>query len=58
MDQFMVDITNIKNVLPYSEVTIIGKGQTATDMSNLLNTISYEVVCAISPRVYRVYVKR
>jgi alanine racemase len=60
MDQFMVDVNHIPNVKVGEEVTLIGrqKGQeiTADEIAKLMGTINYEVVCAISKRVPRVYV--
>lgn len=60
MDQFMVDVTNIDNVLTGTEVVLLGKSGdiavTADDMAKLLETIGYEVVCDISSRVLRIYV--
>ena len=57
MDQFMIDVTDIIGVKPYSEVTIIGNFQTANDLALYLNTIPYEVVCQISSRVFKNYLK-
>ena len=57
MDQFMVDATNVKGLKPYDEAVIIGDGQTANELAKSLNTIPYEIVCAIKERVYRIYVK-
>ena len=51
MDQFMIDVTDIKDVKPYDEVVLIGEGYTADDMGKDLGTISYEVVTGISSRV-------
>ena len=59
MDQMMVDISHIDNVSVGDEVILIGKSDneviTADDMANLVNTIGYEIICAISKRVPRVY---
>ncbi len=57
MDQFMADVTGIGDVLLGTPVTLIGEGQTADDMAQVLGTIGYEIVCDISPRVERRYVK-
>ena len=45
MDQFMVDVTNIKGVSLEDEVVLLG-------------TINYEIVCMIGKRVPRVYVRK
>lgn len=60
MDQCMIDITNIEGVKVGDEVILIGEDGynnviTADDIANQLGTISYEVVCAVSKRVPRVY---
>lgn len=60
MDQFMVDVTNIKNVQVEDEVVIFGKqGDNEIpieEIANLLGTINYEVMCMIGKRVPRIYV--
>lgn len=59
MDQMMVDISHIDNVSVGDEVILIGKSGdeviTADDMAKLANTIVYEIICAISKCVPRVY---
>lgn len=57
MDQFMVDVTDIAFVKQGDEVELVGDLYTVDDMANDLDTISYEVVCAISKRVYKIYLK-
>lgn len=61
MDQFMVDVTDIPDVQPGVSVTLIGKEGnetiTADDIAELCGTIGYEIVCGISKRVPRVYIK-
>lgn len=58
MDQIIVDVTDIDCKVG-DTVTIIGSdGEneiTATDIAKLDDTISYEILCRISPRVTRVY---
>ncbi|MDZ7674352.1 MAG: alanine racemase [Acidimicrobiales bacterium] len=60
MDQFMVDCGPDANVAVGDEAVLVGsQGQeeiTADDVAGLLDTIGYEVVCDISPRVRRRYV--
>lgn len=62
MDQFMVDISHIKNVQVGDEVILFGKmGKkelTVEDIASLIGTINYEVVCMLSKRVPRVYVEK
>ena len=59
MDQFMVDVTDIDNVVMGTEVVLVGcRGDaeyTADDMAQDIGTIGYEVVCNIGSRVLRIY---
>ncbi|WP_138203510.1 alanine racemase [Haloimpatiens lingqiaonensis] len=61
MDQCMIDITDIKDVKVGTDVILIGETEeikfNAEDAADMLGTISYEVVCMISKRVPRVYIK-
>ena len=58
MDQIIVDITDIPEAKVGTEVTVFGKGEiTADDVAALCGTIGYEMICAVSPRVPRVYMK-
>lgn len=62
MDQFMVDVTHIDGVEMGTKVTLIGQdgGEciTADDMAAAIGTIGYEIVCGISKRVERKYLKK
>lgn len=57
MDQFMIDVTDIATVEIGDEVDLLTDSFTADDMGKILDTIGYEVVCNISSRVERVYIK-
>ena len=58
MDQIIVDITDIPEAKVGTEVTVFGKGEiTADDVAAMCGTIGYEMICAVSPRVPRVYMK-
>lgn len=61
MDMIVVDISNIKDVKVGDDVVIVGesKGEkiSFSDIANLSNTISYEIMCGISKRVLRKEVK-
>jgi alanine racemase len=62
MDQCMIDVTHIDGVKIGDEVILIGKDEynnviTAEDIAKQVGTINYEVVCAVSKRVPRVYKK-
>ena len=61
MDQFMADVTDIPDVRPGDEATLIGKdGEeciTAEELGDLSGRFPYELVCCISKRVPRIYMK-
>ena len=61
MDQFMVDVSHIPGVCAGDTVTIFGTdGEvtiTADEVAEKAQTIGYELVCGIAPRVPRVYLK-
>jgi alanine racemase len=61
MDQCMVDVTEIKNVKVGDEVVLMGEqgdlSFTADHIAELIGTINYEIICMISKRVPRVYIK-
>lgn len=59
MDMTMVDVTDIPNVVPGDEAVLIGQQGglriTAAHLAAWSQTIPYEVLCAIGPRVRRLY---
>lgn len=59
MDMTMVDVTDIAGVQVGDDVTLIGRqGQDAIwadDIAEWTGTIPYEILCAIGPRIPRVY---
>ena len=57
MDQTMVDVTDIEDVKIGDEVLLFGKELPVEEIAELTNTINYEIVCGISPRVPRVIIK-
>lgn len=61
MDQFMVDVTDIPDAKRGTEVTLMGKDGdeviSADTLGELSGRFSYELVCCISKRVPRVYLK-
>lgn len=61
MDQTMLDISGIDNVSVGDEVIVFGDGKngmpTADTLAESAGTINYEVVCLVSKRVPRVFVK-
>ena len=61
MDQFMVDVSHISGVCAGDVVTIFGTDGsetiTADEVAAKAQTIGYELICGIAPRVPRVYLK-
>lgn len=57
MDSCMIDISDIEGVKEGDEVIIFSsrKGNTPENMADILDTIVYEVLTNVSPRVKRVY---
>ncbi len=61
MDMVMVDVTEVPGVSLGDDVVLMGsqgdKKITAEEIAEKTGTISYEILCSISPRVPRVYTK-
>lgn len=57
MDQMMIDITGIKASVG-DTVEIFGKNLSADRNADIIDTINYELVCAVSRRVPRIYFKQ
>ena len=61
MDMLMVDVTELPNVRPGDEVTLFGRDGEAylpvEEIAQACGTIPYEILCDLSPRVKRVYVR-
>jgi alanine racemase len=61
MDMCMVDVTDVPDVAADDEVVLIGcQGEeeiTADEVAALAGTISYEILCGISARVPRLYLR-
>lgn len=58
MDMCMVDLTDLPQVDVGSEVEIFGEANPIDQLSQAAGTISYELLCAVSKRVPRVYLDR
>ncbi len=56
MDMCMVDVTDMPDVRVGDVATVFGRDPTATEQAEKADTISYELMCAVSQRVPRVYV--
>ncbi len=54
MDQLSVDVSDIENVKMGDEVILFGKDLSVDDLASLADTINYEIICGISPRVPRI----
>ena len=58
MDQCMIDVTNVNNITVGDEVIVFSdKEILADDVAKWTGTINYEVVCLVSKRIPRVYIK-
>jgi alanine racemase (EC 5.1.1.1) len=60
MDQVVLDVSAIPGVKEGDEVLLFGRpenGVTADDLAGIIGTINYEIVCAVSSRVPRIYVQ-
>ncbi len=55
MDMTMIDISDVDDAEIGDVVTIWGKDLPAEEQAKNAGTISYELMCAVSPRVVRVY---
>ena len=57
MDMTMVDLTGLPEVHVGDEVEIFGNRQPVDELAEMLGTIPYELTCAVSKRVPRVYIQ-
>lgn len=55
MDLCMLDVTDIPEVQAGDVVTVFGEGVPLEEKAETAGTIPYELLCAVSPRVPRVY---
>lgn len=58
MDQLMVDLSDIPEAKVGDEVVLFGSEPTADEAASLVGTIGYELVCGVSRRVSRVYLRQ
>nr|MCR5673254.1 alanine racemase [Lachnospiraceae bacterium] len=56
MDMCMIDLTGKPGVGVGDEIEIFGSSNPIENMAELADTIPYEIVCAVSKRVHRVYI--
>lgn len=57
MDMTMVDLTGLPDVREGDEVEVFGPRQPVDELAATLGTIPYELTCAVSKRVPRVYLQ-
>ena len=57
MDMSMIDLTDAPHVKVGSEVEVFGKNNSVNKLADIAGTISYELTCAVSKRVPRVFMK-
>ncbi len=55
MDQCMIDVTGVTDVAIGDDVEIFGTQQPVEKLAQILETIPYELLTSVSPRVKRVY---
>ena len=55
MDMCMVNLTDLPEVQEGDEVEVYGPHNSVTEAAHLAGTISYELTCAVSKRVPRIY---
>lgn len=57
MDQFCADVTDIDGVSEGDTVILFGEGLSVNEVASHAGTINYEIVCGLSKRVPRIYIK-
>jgi alanine racemase len=57
MDMCMIDLSDKPDVGVGDEVVIFGQSNPIENMADIAGTIPYEIVCAVSKRVHRVYLE-
>lgn len=57
MDQFCADVSNIEGVEEGDTVILFGEGLPVEELATHSGTINYEIVCGLSKRVPRIYVR-
>lgn len=57
MDMCMADVTSLPNIQEGTEIEVFGKNAAIEDLAKVVDSIPYEILCRISPRVKRVYLQ-
>ena len=55
MDMCMIDLTDLPNINVGDEVEVFGPHNSLNELAALAGTIPYELTCAVSRRVLRIY---
>ncbi len=55
MDMCMLDVTDVQDIALGDTVTVFGDGVPLQELADTAGTITYELMCAVAPRVPRVY---
>jgi alanine racemase len=58
MDMTMVDLTDLPDVHVGDAVELFGQNQSVDALAEILGTIPYELICAVSKRVPRLYIEQ
>ena len=54
----MIDVTDVRGVKVGDQVEVFGLRQTVERLADALDTIPYEILTSVGPRVKRTYLKR
>ena len=57
MDMTMVDLSELPDVHVGDAVELFGQRQSVNELAQILGTIPYELTCAVSKRVPRLYME-
>lgn len=57
MDMCMLDVTDVPEIALGDTVTIFGDGAPLQTLADTAGTITYELMCAVAPRVPRIYLE-
>jgi Alr-MurF fusion protein len=58
MDSCMIDVTDIPGVTPGDKVLVFGDSLPIENLAKVCDTIPYEILCRISPRLVRKYMRK
>lgn len=62
MDQFMVDVSDIDDVIQEDIVTLIGRDGdqniTVEEVAEMVHSFNYEFICNVGKRIPRIYYRK